>query len=102
MRIEAAESIAGDEGRLAQEALTIRCGRSPKRRFLGQGRSRDYRQPGRKILHDVEAAVAPEGREARGIEGRIEQVAPVRGGLHQRFEGLFRARVVSDIFSDVR
>jgi len=55
----------------------------------------------REILYNVEPATAPESREASRVEVWIEQVAAVRRGLHERFEGLLGARVEGDIFCDV-
>jgi len=51
------------------------------------------------ILDHVETPMTPERRHASDIEIGIEQVLPVWCGLHQCFEGFFRARVISNVFS---
>ena len=63
------------------------------------GRWDDFWQRTSEILDHVEPPMAPKCGKAGNVEIGVEQVLPVRCRLHQRFEGFFRARIESDVFS---
>ena len=51
------------------------------------------------ILNHVEPSMTPERRHSGDIEVGVEQILPVWCGLHQCFEGFFRARIERYVFS---
>ena len=54
-----------------------------------------------KIFDNVESAIAPDGNDAGFVELRIEQVIPVRRGLHEGFRGILSTVIVGYVFARV-
>ena len=68
--------------------------------LFSSGDRRNVRHLVYEVLHDVELPVTPNSHESHGVEVRIEQVRTVRRRIHERIERLFRAGIVSHVFSD--
>jgi hypothetical protein len=51
------------------------------------------------ILHDVEAAMAPDGNDAGYVEARVENVLAMGRRVHEQVMGVVGAAYVGDVFS---
>src|SRR6266404_2184440 len=73
--------------------------RIPVSLSLALGRRQHFDELMSKILDYVQAPSTPERRHARNVEIGVQQVLPMRWGLHQRLKGFFNAPMISNVFS---